>query len=298
MRKLRRKRKLSTELHSRWGDVSITYPTEGSWSQWNQPAGFVASTANPSSSPEECYRHESFGSHDTASYVPRTLHPDTNGDKAFEDAAMTIPTGHFDAGLRYRTENHSPSYDGYHRHHHHTEGNKYNPRTFTPSPAEHSDSEDDNHRNSPPQPSNHWHQGRDPVQTNNRTHKVRAETATETETSSDRERASKSPPLSVTSRMRRQSQQSNSNSTSTEPPSSSLSMPNTASSLNTSFAPSSVCPEDLRSAYDHNNSHSDMATTTAITANIYPGKLPLGKYHEPDTLTGQQLVPSYDELYG
>ena len=45
IRKLRRKRKLSSELHSRWGDVSITYPTEGSWSQWDQPSSINMNVA-------------------------------------------------------------------------------------------------------------------------------------------------------------------------------------------------------------------------------------------------------------
>jgi len=101
-------------------------------------------------------------------------------------------------------------------------------------------------------------------------------------------------------------------------------MPNTASSQNTSFAPSCLSPvEDSRVACNFingHNGHSSMAmnttmttttgmgmtmttataTNTAPTANIYQErKLPLRKYHEPpDTLVRQELVPSYDELYG
>ncbi|RJE24232.1 hypothetical protein PHISCL_03442 [Aspergillus sclerotialis] len=34
-----RKQEPAKPLHSRWGDVSITVPTEGSWSQYNNPSG-------------------------------------------------------------------------------------------------------------------------------------------------------------------------------------------------------------------------------------------------------------------
>lgn len=264
IRKLRRKRKLSTELHSRWGDVSITYPTEGSWSQWNQPSGFVANTATPS--PDEGNRQCSLDSHDTASYVPSAA-PEPNDDTSPEDSILAIPTGHYDSKLRHRSKPPTESCTGLR-----ITGSRQEPRPRTPSPAEQSESADDNDNDtdtSPPTPNK---RGRYRTET---TRKARAEAGAGTSS----QRASKSPPLSVTSRMRRHSQQSNS----TEP--TTLSMPNTASSQNTSFAASSLSAEDPRLLYNGSTVYQEK-------------KLPLRKYHEPDTVVRQELVPSYDELYG
>ncbi|OJJ44588.1 hypothetical protein ASPZODRAFT_696718 [Penicilliopsis zonata CBS 506.65] len=47
---LRRKRPLSTDLHSRWGDLSITSPSDGSWSHWNQETEVIADAAEATSS--------------------------------------------------------------------------------------------------------------------------------------------------------------------------------------------------------------------------------------------------------
>ncbi|THC99748.1 hypothetical protein EYZ11_000798 [Aspergillus tanneri] len=84
-------------------------------------------------------------------------------------------------------------------------------------------------------------------------------------------KASKSPPLSVTSRMRRCSLQS----TTTEP--------TTASSHHTSFT--SLPSEDPRLMYHHHNHHPPTHYEKKST-----------RRREPEPV--QELVPSYDELYG
>ncbi|EHA20583.1 hypothetical protein ASPNIDRAFT_57037 [Aspergillus niger ATCC 1015] len=95
IQKLRRKRKLSSELHSRWGDVSITYPNGGSWSQWDQ-----SSTGATSASPDHERRHGSLELNRSAT-VPRLGSYSRIGDANVRapsvDSAMTIPTGHYDA---------------------------------------------------------------------------------------------------------------------------------------------------------------------------------------------------------
>ncbi|OJJ71196.1 hypothetical protein ASPBRDRAFT_126751 [Aspergillus brasiliensis CBS 101740] len=95
IQKLRRKRKLSSELHSRWGDVSISYPNGGSWSQWDQ-----SSTGAISASPDHERRHGSLELNRSAT-APRlgsySRIGDVNVRAPSVDSAMTIPTGHYDA---------------------------------------------------------------------------------------------------------------------------------------------------------------------------------------------------------
>ncbi|RJE24237.1 hypothetical protein PHISCL_03447 [Aspergillus sclerotialis] len=258
IKKLRRKRKLSTEFHSRWGDVSITYPTEGSWSQRGQPSGLVANTLNASRPGAGVKRRSD--SLDLHSSPQSTLHSITNDDDdgLREDYAMTIPTGHYDARLRHRAKGYKHPCHGLK-----IIDSRHETRIGTRDSAERSDSEDDS------------------PTSNNRGRNATESTRKESVGTSS-QRASKSPPLSVTSRMRRHSQQSNS----TEP---TLSMPNTASSLNTNFARSSVSApsttDESRMVYTNNKIYEDK-------------KLPLRRYHEQNTVVRQELVPSYDELYG
>ncbi|PKX92956.1 uncharacterized protein P174DRAFT_421983 [Aspergillus novofumigatus IBT 16806] len=209
IRKLRRKRKLSSELHSRWGDVSITYPTEGSWSQWDHPSSINMNVA-PELPSEQRRRHSSPEARHRESNSSRpepTLHAgDSEGRESSVDSAMTIPTGHYDAKLR-------------------SGSTKELPRRKSHSTAEFDEADED----IIPLPKG---PKRLPQELNRL--KLRAHM-------DDYSRASKSPPLSVTSRMRRRSQQSNV----TEP---TASVSGTTSSKHTSFTSSvpSVLPEDSR----------------------------------------------------
>lgn len=259
IRKLRRKRKLSTEFHSRWGDGNITYPNEGSWSQRDQPSGLIANTLSVPPGAGLKRRSGSLDSRSSTSHPQSTLHSITNDDgDGLKDYAMTIPTGHYDARLRHRAKGHKHPCHGLK-----IIDRRHETRAEVKDTAETSDSEDDSPTYS--------HRGRNPTES---TRKASVGTSSQ--------RASKSPPLSVTSHMRRYSQQSNS----TEP---TLSMPNTASSLNTNFARSSVSAP----------STTDESRMIYINNKIYEErKLPLRTYHEQDTVVRQELVPSYDELYG
>ena len=259
--KFRRKRKLSTEFHSRWGDAAITYPTEGSWSQRGQPSRVVSNTTDTSPpEPGGSHRNGSLNPHSSASHPQSTLRPITNGDTdgLQEDSAMTIPTGHYNSRLQHRNKGHKQPCRGLK-----IIDRRHETRNGATESAEESDSQDDN--DVPNQ------RGRNPT-----------ESARKASVGTSSQRASKSPPLSVTSRMRRHSQQSNS----TEP---TLSMPNTASSVTTNFARSSVSApsttDESRIIYNNNKVYEEK-------------KLPLRKYHEQDTVVRQELVPCYDDLYG
>ncbi|PYI04068.1 hypothetical protein BO78DRAFT_321261 [Aspergillus sclerotiicarbonarius CBS 121057] len=92
IQKLRRKQKLSSELHSRWGDVAITYPTGGSWNQWDHsPTGGHSASTDPER------RHGSLELNRSAT-APRMGSQVRSGARTPSvDSAMTIPTGHYDA---------------------------------------------------------------------------------------------------------------------------------------------------------------------------------------------------------
>lgn len=251
IRKLRRKKRLSTELHSRWGDVSITYPNDGSWSQWDQPSGFAVNTEDDRPEEIQSQKHASSDSHCTPSRLPGSLRESASGD----EASGTIPTRHYDAGLRgrSRTKHRQPSINLGIRDS--GDGTAW----WDTGTVDRSDSEDENPTLSP--------RGRRPPEN----------TRTRTDEAGSPQRAPKSPPLSVTSRMRH----SQHSSTATDPTGS---MPGTASSQTTSFAASSASgTDDPRLGYN---------------AAYQEKKQQLrAKYHEDPALK-QELVPSYDELYG
>lgn len=263
IKKLRRKRKLSSELHSRWGDVSITYPNEGSWSQCEQqPAGTVPianAHANPGRSPTRSWRHgsaDSLDRHSNSSRIHgilRSASPEERDPST--DSTTTIPTGYYDSRVRGRSKRIPPPLGSSseqrnaHSPHHHPPGDIYVDRGDSPS---------DSPRGSHPTDQSHSRAKDEP---------------------DPYSRASRSPPLSVTSRMRRCSAQS---STTEQTPS----MPNTASSKHTSFTSSapSVPAEDPRLGYH---------------AKYHEKKQPRrSKPREADPVRRQELVPSYEDLYG
>ncbi|KAL4891007.1 hypothetical protein BDV59DRAFT_76366 [Aspergillus ambiguus] len=246
IKKLRRKRKLSSELHSRWGDVSITYPNEGSWSQCDQAPG-AAVNAIPGPSPIRSWRHSSSDSLDRhGPGVLRSTSPENRDSST--DSGSTIPTGYYDARVRGRSKRIPPP---------------LGPTSEQRSHSRHDDRSDDVIDN-----------GSGSGGRSHDKHHRRAKEETDPYS-----RASRSPPLSVTSRMRRCSAQS---STTEQTPS----MPNTASSKHTSFTSSapSVPVEDTRPGY---------------LATYHEKKQPRrSKPRETDPVVRQELVPSYEDLYG
>lgn len=106
MKKLKKKRRLPSELHTRWGDSSISCPNEGSWNQWNQPLGFVAN-ANPDTSREaqsyQSRRHIATGT--TSSQNGGSLEGRRSQSLDKRDSThcpSTIPKGYFDESIRHR----------------------------------------------------------------------------------------------------------------------------------------------------------------------------------------------------
>lgn len=113
-RKIRAKRKTSSELDSRRGDVSISSPNQGSWSQGDQASpGFMTSPRLRSPSEQgqqqQQQRHGSLDSQRerrSPSFrgTPRPS-PSSPDDRATSiDSASTIPTGHYDASVRSRRQ--------------------------------------------------------------------------------------------------------------------------------------------------------------------------------------------------
>ncbi|PYH78436.1 hypothetical protein BO82DRAFT_291262 [Aspergillus uvarum CBS 121591] len=224
MQKLRRKRKLSSELHSRWGDISITYPNGGSWNQWDQ-----ASTGARTSDGDRERRQNSLEPGRCAS-SPRigVSGPPASRDERAQsvDSAMTIPTGHYDARE--------------------TEG------ATVPSPH--------NGSNGRHQPSS----GRPSMYDDSELYS----------------RASKSPPLSVTSRMRGCSVQGYL----AESP---VSMPGTVGSRHNSYT-SSV----------PSNPSEDQRIPGIIPPSSTLAERRASRRSKQELPRAQEMVPSYDELYG
>ncbi|PYH47354.1 uncharacterized protein BP01DRAFT_380570 [Aspergillus saccharolyticus JOP 1030-1] len=109
MQKLRRKRKLSSELHSRWGDVSITYPNGGSWNQWDQ-----ASAGSRTSNGDHDRRQNSLepGRCASSPRIGSSVLPASRDVRAQSvDSAMTIPTGYYDARVGSRSRMKQDSYE-------------------------------------------------------------------------------------------------------------------------------------------------------------------------------------------
>lgn len=283
MKKFRRKRGLSSELDTRWGDPSISYPNQGSWNQWDQPSGFVANVSMES--PRNIQTQE------TRHYMPLESSPSQNpgasSDSGYQSfsargdhaqTASAIPKGYFDENIRHRAEKSQRSsvkglgIDGAPHGMGGANGRKH---------ADDSCDEDDEEE-----------EGRDTVGDPGGGVVFRNPLTGDPLRYSPREdqdpyfdRTAKSPPLSVTQRMRRFSQQSSV----TEP---SSSVAGTASSRRTSYtAASSVSapslpPDTPRFAF--NTGHPAYEKRSA----------PRPRHREPEPVARQEMVPSYDELYG
>ncbi|KAJ5579874.1 uncharacterized protein N7459_005859 [Penicillium hispanicum] len=281
VKKFKRKHRVSSELHSRWGDTSISHPNDGSWNQWNQPSGFVANASNgerQNSQSEETRRYISmgqvpphspgmlsdYGSHYT--YSPEPMH-----------AESTFPKGYFDENIRHRPErSHRPPVRGLGinaARHDMTDENEG-------GTCDESCDEDDEGRDTLGDP------GGGPIYRGYATGDMPRSSPRDFSDSYN-DHSARSPPLSVTSRMRHFSVQSSMTEQSS-------SVAGTASSRRTSYtAASSVSapslpPDTPRYAY---------TTTHAAHAEKRP-PVPRPRYREPEPAARNELVPSYDELYG
>ena len=213
-RKIRGKRKLSSELDSRWGDVSISSPNEGSWSQGFQPSG---STVNTNlGSPEQEQRPSSMNSLRRRS---TSSHKATKPSPSSPISVDSMPTGHYNANIRNRprTSHRQPPATGL------GIGMLQNGYSAWDDASSDGMSSDDEIRDG-----------------GGRTRQYLTVDMEE-----DYSRASRSPPLSVTSRMRRHRHQST-----TEP---SPFIPRTTSSRHASFTSSAptASTEGSRIGYKH-----------------------------------------------
>ncbi|EYE99725.1 uncharacterized protein EURHEDRAFT_511908 [Aspergillus ruber CBS 135680] len=215
-RKIRGKRKLSSELDSRWGDVSISSPNEGSWSQGFQPLGSTVNTQarSPSEQGQRPSSMNSLGRRSSSSH--RATKPSPSSAASVD----SMPTGHYNANIqsRPRTSHRKSPGTGL------GIGMLQNGYSAWVDASSDDMSSDD--------------EGRDGVVRTGRYLTVGTE-------ETDYTRASKSPPLSVTSRMRRNSYQST-----IEP---SPFIPRTTSLRHASFTSSAptTSPENSRIGYGH-----------------------------------------------
>ncbi|KAL2814291.1 hypothetical protein BJX63DRAFT_431447 [Aspergillus granulosus] len=252
VQRLRRKRKLASTLDSRWGDMAISSPNDGSWSQYDA----VSTRASPDSARSSEHDHGHEWKHSPGeSSEPYTSangqHPETR-KAPLDSSSATMPTGYYDARVRRRsrTKTRSPEPQSGQR-----------PAITLPKAWEekqYGDSSAD--------------EAEDDVSALGSPHGKLG--AADDATSG----GSKSPPLSVTSRMRRFSGQS----TFTD---AIFSAPATASTQRTSFS------------FDD----SRLARHTPIPTPHQEKKPPQRSNAQdagPTPAQQQQLVPSYDDLYG
>ena len=244
--KIRRKRRVSSELDSRWGDMAISSPNEGSWHQYERAS--TKTTPVSARQTDEAQGQES----KQILKAPSQPHVSANGGnlpsrkEAFMNSSITMPTGYYDAKVRRQAKRKTRSPKARHVQPNHI--------TLTKSWEEnrHGDSSADEAKDDIPA------LGSD-----------RGKRGAEDANS----RGSKSPPLSVTSRMRRCSGQS----TTTE---AIFSVSGTASSQRTSFS-----ANDPRLAR-HTPQHEKKPPQGTKVGDA--GPIP----------SAQELVPSYDDLYG
>lgn len=270
MKKFKRKRRLSSELDSRWGDPSISYPTQGSWNQRSQPSEFfINASPGLSQSPrsDEAPRYISLDSNrNRESNSPAPQY--TPSDLGHADAV--IPKGYFDESIRRREKGHrQPQNQGLG-----IAGTRHD-RDFNSDDVVVSDNDDES--------CDEDDEERDTLGDPGRIITHRNYTPSD-DYNSYPDYAAKSPPLSVTSRMRRISTQSSITEQS--------SMTGPASSRRTSYtAASSVSAPSLPPD----------TPRYAVHAHVDKRVAPRPRYRAepaPTNGIGQGMVPSYDELYG
>ncbi|KAJ5895170.1 hypothetical protein N7495_006861 [Penicillium taxi] len=268
MKKLKRRRRLSSELHDRWGDPSISYPINGSWNQWNQSSECATTL-------DDAQNLQSDGAH---RYIPmspeQSQQPDDSVliDPNRHNFSPQFPKGYFDENIRHRPGKlqNLPGNDlaiNLPRHDLHDD--------YETSTVEGSCDEENEERDTL----------RNPGKLNHRGEMLNYSPG---EDYNPYPQPAKSPPLSVTSRMRRVSIQS-----ATTDKSGSLVG---ASSRRTSYtAPSSVSAPSLppdTPRYVFNSMHPSHAEKRSTRS----------RHREPEPQIHVQLreemVPSYDDLFG
>lgn len=236
--KIRRKRKLSSELDSRWGDMAISAPNEGSWNQYEGDSPRVS----PTSSHHGCESRRD--SEEFEHYMQTEVESTDIRNEPLVTSALNMPTGYYDAKLRrQKTKKRAPK-----------------ARPVQPKHIK------------VPKSWEHQKFGDSSVDEAGDNVSALGSPRGRRNTDDANSLGSKSPPLSVTSRMRRGSGQS----TGTDPL---FSVPGTASSQHTSFS-----ADDPRLARPPQHDKKPPPSSKLQNAESIP--------------TPQELVPSYDDLYG
>lgn len=280
MKKFKRKRRVSTELHSRWGDVSITYPTQGSWNQWNQPSGFIATSPKPNVQSDPGQHYIPAGALRQSSPSTSSRRSRSTSTREHQPASPpSFPTGYFDQNIRRRVgekgeEHTSPTQGlgiGELR-----RGPSQRPSSSVITDECSSDSCDEDEERDTLGPR---------VKLSPRDFRADVSHTTRDNTE-DFDVPAKSPPLSVTSRMRRCSAQS----CATEPAASisvGTSSRRTSFTAASSISAPSMPPSTPRCGYNNPKQPPFLER--------HP---PRTKHREPESAPRQEMVPSYDELYG
>ncbi|KGO43166.1 hypothetical protein PEX1_089230 [Penicillium expansum] len=289
MKKFKRKRRVSTELHSRWGDVSITYPIQGSWNQWDQTSGFVTNTPRADRESEENQQYLPAGPLRQPSPSASSRRSRSTGTREHQvgDAA-SFPTGYFDQNIRrrvgerdaYTPPSHTPPGQGLGL------GDlRRGPSRRPPSSINDECTTDDSFDEEEEEEERDTLGPR--IEVSPREFGMGDMLHTTRDDPEDFDIPAKSPPLSVTSRMRRCSLQS----CATEPTASISGGTNsrrTSVTAASSISVPSVSPSTPRVAYN-------TPKQPPFPEKRYP---PRTKHREPEPAPRLEMVPSYDELYG
>ncbi|CAG8909415.1 unnamed protein product [Penicillium egyptiacum] len=289
MKKFKRKRRVSTELHSRWGDVSITYPTQGSWNQWDQSSGFVANApARENTQSEENQKYLPAGSLRQPSSSASSRRSRSTGPREYQVGdPPSFPTGYFVQNIRRRVgdrDTHTPP-----AHTPPSQGLGLGDLRGGPNRGRSSSIIDDCTTDESCDEENEEEE-RDIMGPRiklspreyggDMSHTARDDPE-------DFDIPAKSPPLSVTSRMRRCSLQS----CATEPTASISGGTNsrrTSCTAASSTSAPSMPPSTPRVAYN-------TPKQPPFPEKRYPSRT---KHRELESAPPQEMVPSYDELYG
>ncbi|KAL2002987.1 hypothetical protein VTN02DRAFT_5294 [Thermoascus thermophilus] len=301
MKRWGKKRTVSSEMHSRWGDVSITAPNEGSWSQHSSSNVNIGAALNVDCGSGHTRRYDSLegGGHSesrphsgkskpsrASRFISRLCSRDSGVEESMHTSMVALPRGHQETGTRcpsearlehgrrdFRNEESSPAVNGT------TADQLVSKETamFDPGYRFSSMANDHDDEVSPTcvEKSPHEVQRVEEDGHGSRTSPESPQEGPE----SRLPRGSRSPPLSVTSRMRRASQQSTAGQI-------------TMSSRHTSYTSSSV------------SSPSPLPESPQITKIAYnpafrdKKNARRSRLWEPEGVGAQELVPSYEELYG
>lgn len=288
MKKFKKKRRLSTEFHDRFGDPDISYPNEGSWNQWSQTSGFVANASISIEAPHRLQPDDSryYGRPSVQAlqnqgwnnFNPQHIHTNTPPESIHDGS--NFPKGYFDANIRRRPEKTlRPQFQGLG-----IDSPRHDIRDNISDRDDDNDSICDQEEESCDEDDEERDTLGDPGDLMSRGYTTGDIPRVGRDECGSYDRAAKSPALSITSRMRRVSIQSSTTQASSV----------AGSSRRTSFtAASSVSvpslPDTPRFA-----SH---AMRSAHAEKRPP--VPRPKTRDPEPTPNQhEMVPSYDELYG